>query len=97
MSESHTTQSQEAIFAFLSDPTTHGGAGVTRIDTHGAAVFLAGDRVQQLVLDVDDEELGLVAGNQHGKCNVAGFAPVAKPRDRRYAVPAAEVTFSAKA
>jgi hypothetical protein len=45
MSESHTTQSQDAIFAFLSDPATHGGAGVTRIDTHGAAVFLAGDRV----------------------------------------------------
>ncbi|MGD9921579.1 MAG: AAA family ATPase, partial [Pseudorhodoplanes sp.] len=29
----------------LSDPAAHGGAEVTRIDTHGAAVFLAGDRV----------------------------------------------------
>jgi aminoglycoside phosphotransferase family enzyme/predicted kinase len=45
MSHSHTTQSQDAVFAFLSDPATHGGAKVTRIDTHGAAVFLAGDRV----------------------------------------------------
>ena len=44
MPETHTMQSQEAVFAFLSDPATHGGAGVTRIDTHGAAVFLAGDR-----------------------------------------------------
>jgi aminoglycoside phosphotransferase family enzyme/predicted kinase len=45
MSQSHTTQSQDAVFAFLADPATHGGAKVTRIDTHGAAVFLAGDRV----------------------------------------------------
>ena len=45
MPEPHTTQSQDAVFAFLADPATHGGAEVTRIDTHGAAVFLAGDRV----------------------------------------------------
>ncbi len=45
MSQTHTTQSQDAVFAFLSDPATHGGAEVTRIDTHGAAVFLAGERV----------------------------------------------------
>jgi aminoglycoside phosphotransferase family enzyme/predicted kinase len=45
MPDSHTTQSQDAVFAFLADPKTHGGAEVTRIDTHGAAVFLAGDRV----------------------------------------------------
>ena len=38
-------QSQDAVFAFLSDPATHGGTEVTRIDTHGAAVFLAGDHV----------------------------------------------------
>ena len=37
--------SQDAVFAFLSDPATHGGEKVERIDTHGAAVFLAGDRV----------------------------------------------------
>ena len=35
---------QDAVFAFLSDPATHGGAAVTRIDTHAAAVFLAGPR-----------------------------------------------------
>lgn len=45
MPERHTTQSQDAVFAFLADPATHGGAKVTRIDTHGAAVFLASDRV----------------------------------------------------
>ncbi len=45
MPDSHMTQSQDAVFAFLADPKTHGGAEVTRIDTHGAAVFLAGDRV----------------------------------------------------
>ncbi len=29
---------------FLADPATHGGAKVTRIDTHAASVFLAGER-----------------------------------------------------
>ena len=36
--------SQEAVFAFLADPASHGGAKVQRIDTHAASVFLAGDR-----------------------------------------------------
>jgi aminoglycoside phosphotransferase family enzyme/predicted kinase len=45
MSETHMTQSQDDVFAFLADRETHGGVEVTRIDTHGAAVFLAGDRV----------------------------------------------------
>jgi len=35
---------QNAVFEFLSDPATHGGREVRRIDTHAAAVFLAGDR-----------------------------------------------------
>src|SRR6516162_2388752 len=35
--------SQEAVFRFLADPSTHNGAAVKRIDTHAAAVFLAGD------------------------------------------------------
>src|ERR1700689_3510182 len=35
---------QDEVFAFLADPATHGGAPVRRIDTHSAAVFLAGDR-----------------------------------------------------
>ena len=37
--------SQEKVFQFLSDPKAHGGHSVARIDTHGAAVFLSGDRV----------------------------------------------------
>jgi aminoglycoside phosphotransferase family enzyme/predicted kinase len=37
-------QSQEPVFALLSDPATHGGATVKRIDTHAASVFLAGER-----------------------------------------------------
>lgn len=45
--------SQDAIFRFLADPATHatethGGAKVRRIDTHAAAVFLAGDRVYKV-------------------------------------------------
>src|SRR5215467_3770460 len=35
---------QEAVFALLADPATHGGAAVKRIDTHAASVFLAGAR-----------------------------------------------------
>ncbi len=35
---------QDPVFAFLSDPATHGGAQVARIDTHAASVFLAGER-----------------------------------------------------
>jgi aminoglycoside phosphotransferase family enzyme len=32
------------VAALLADPATHGGTKVTRIDTHGAMIFLAGDR-----------------------------------------------------
>jgi uncharacterized protein len=38
------TARQEDVFRFLGDAATHGGAPVTRFDTHGAVVFLAGDR-----------------------------------------------------
>ena len=38
------SECQEAVFALLADSATHGGAAVTRIDTHAASVFLAGDR-----------------------------------------------------
>src|SRR5690242_6803868 len=33
---------QAEVFAALADPATHGGETVKRIDTHAAAVFLAG-------------------------------------------------------
>ena len=35
---------QSAVLKFLSDPATHGGESVERIDTHAASVFLAGQR-----------------------------------------------------
>ena len=34
---------QDEVFRLLAEPATHGGAAVKRIDTHAAAVFLAGD------------------------------------------------------
>ena len=37
-------ESQDAVFAFMGDPATHCGENVRRIDTHAAAVFLAGER-----------------------------------------------------
>ena len=45
MSESlsHGDAMQEAVFALLADPATHGGDEVQRCDTHAASVFLAGD------------------------------------------------------
>ncbi len=42
------TEDQSAIVAFLSEPSTHGGATVERIDTHTSIVFLAGDRAWKL-------------------------------------------------
>jgi uncharacterized protein len=35
---------QQAVWDFLGNPATHGGGKVTRIDTHAASVFLAGER-----------------------------------------------------
>jgi uncharacterized protein len=35
-------ESQDEVFRFLADPATHNGAAVKRVDTHAAAVFLAG-------------------------------------------------------
>lgn len=39
---------QGAVFAFLQDARTHGGATVSRIDTHAASVFLAGARAYKV-------------------------------------------------
>ena len=39
---------QQAVIDFLAAPETHGGAPVTRIDTHAAAVFLAGPRALKI-------------------------------------------------
>ena len=38
----------EGMAAFLADPATHGGAETQRIDTHTAAVVMAGDRAWKL-------------------------------------------------
>jgi aminoglycoside phosphotransferase family enzyme/predicted kinase len=40
----HSADCQPAVFGFLADPASHGGAEVRRFDTHASAVFLAGDR-----------------------------------------------------
>ena len=39
---------QQAVIDFLAAPSTHGGTEVTRVDTHAAAVFLAGQRVLKI-------------------------------------------------
>src|SRR6185369_15255888 len=48
MAALHQTGSQAETFALLADPATHGGAQVTRIDTHAASVFLAGERAYKI-------------------------------------------------
>jgi aminoglycoside phosphotransferase family enzyme/predicted kinase len=40
--------SQQEVFDFLGQPAAHDGAAATRIDTHGAAVFLAGTRALKI-------------------------------------------------
>lgn len=46
----HVVADQEPVFALLADPATYGlgEGGVRRIDTHGAAVFLAGPDVYKV-------------------------------------------------
>jgi aminoglycoside phosphotransferase family enzyme len=42
------TEEQTEVVAFLSSPSTHGGAPVERIETHASIVFLAGARAWKL-------------------------------------------------
>ena len=42
------TSGQQPVFDFLSQPATHGGAEVKRIDTHAASVFLTDKRVLKI-------------------------------------------------
>lgn len=46
--ETGAAEDQSRQIALLADPATHGGETVERIDTHGALVFLAGDRAYKL-------------------------------------------------
>ena len=48
MTDPHVIQDQSEAIAFLADPQSHGGAKVTRIETHGAIVFLADDRAYKI-------------------------------------------------
>ena len=45
------------VVAFLSDPAAHGGAAVEVAQTHGALVFLAGDRAYKLKRDISYDYL----------------------------------------
>lgn len=48
--ESNAADDQSAVLRFLGDPASYGAAvaAVTRIDTHGAVVFLAGERAYKV-------------------------------------------------
>lgn len=43
-----TEQDQAPVIAWLTDPATHGGVAVERVDTHAAIVVLAGERAWKL-------------------------------------------------
>jgi len=46
---SHVVADQSEVIEFLANPSTYGlGSGITRIDTHGAVVILAGDLAYKL-------------------------------------------------
>jgi len=42
------TEDQNEVMAFLSEPSSHGGAPVEKIETHSAVVFLSGTRAWKL-------------------------------------------------
>ena len=42
------TEDQREVMAFLSEPSSHGGTPVVKIETHSAAVFLSGTRAWKL-------------------------------------------------
>lgn len=46
--DQHIAEDQSDVASLLSDPATHDGQAVTRIDTHGAMVFIAGDRAYKI-------------------------------------------------
>ncbi len=50
-----------AIADLMADPATHGGAPVSRIDTHAACVFLAGERAFKVKKPVDRGYLDFTA------------------------------------
>jgi len=42
------TEDQSAVIEFLSQPSTHGGAAVERVETHASIVFLVGTRAYKM-------------------------------------------------
>lgn len=66
----HVVADQEAVFHLLADPATYGLAGpVTRIDTHGAVVFLAGENVYKVKRAVRFPFMDLsTLGRRHQAC-----------------------------
>ncbi len=62
-------QMQHHVLAFLEDPRTHGGASVTRIDTHAAVVFLAGDNAYKVKRSVCLPYMDLsMLAQRHASC-----------------------------
>ena len=64
------TEDQAEVISLLASPSTHGGAGVDRMDTHTAAVFLAGSRAYKLKRAVRFDYLDFsTAARRHQLCH----------------------------
>jgi hypothetical protein len=64
------TEDQTAVIHLLTSPTTHGGAGVERIDTHSAMVFLVGGRAYKLKRAIRFDYLDFAtADRRHAMCD----------------------------
>jgi len=62
---------QREVIAFLSDPASHGGAAVERIDTHISSLFLIGQRVFKLKRAVRLPFLDFTAPEERHRCCLA--------------------------
>ena len=59
---------QSDVIRLLSDPTTHGGEAVQRIDTHASVVFLAGSRALKLKRAVKYDYLDFSTTDARRRC-----------------------------
>jgi hypothetical protein len=59
---------QSDVIRLLSDPTTHGGEAVHRIDTHASVVFLAGSRALKLKRAVKYDYLDFSTTDARRRC-----------------------------
>jgi len=95
MTQDFVVEDQSAVEALLVDPDTHGGENPTRVDTHGAVVFLTKNRVYKMkravkfpYMDFSTREKRLAALEEEFQRNrqtapglYCGIAPITKSEE----------------